>query len=178
MAPFDPRSIQGMGLHFATSNYGPHHVYAYTFVEELLNVNEKVDPLTTEGKPELVKRYQDMAAVLDSLGLCNWLLLGLKFNNFVPMVNSCLGTDFRADDLLRIGERIWNQERLFNNRAGFDYTHDSLPERFLKEPLPDGPAQGGISKVEEMLPSYYQLRGWSKKGEPTPDTLKALELDV
>ncbi len=177
MAPFDPRSIQGMGLHFATSNYGPYHVYAYTFVEELLNVNEKVDPLTTEGKPELVKRYQDMGAVLDSLGLCNWLLLGLKFNNFVPMVNSCLGTDFRADDLLRIGERIWNQERLFNNRAGFDHTHDSLPERFLKEPLPDGPAQGEISKVEEMLPNYYQLRGWSKKGEPTPDTLKALELE-
>ncbi|MCK4729426.1 MAG: hypothetical protein KAT27_10910, partial [Desulfobacterales bacterium] len=72
MAPFDPRSIQGMGLHFATCNYGPHHLYAYTFIEEVLNVHEEVDPLTTEGKPELVKRYQDMTAVMDSLGLCNW----------------------------------------------------------------------------------------------------------
>jgi len=177
MAPFDPRSIQGMGLHFATCNYGPHHLYAYTFIEEVLNVHEEVDPWEPEGKPELVKRYQDMAAVMDSLGLCNWPLMGLKFNNFVPMVNSCLGTDYRADDLLRIGERIWNQERLFNMRAGFDHTHDTLPERFLIEPIQDGPAQGQISKLEEMLPKYYDLRGWSETGEPRADTLQALELE-
>ena len=176
MAPFDPRSIQGMGLHFATCNYGPHHLYAYTFIDELLNVHEELDPWSTEGKPELVKRYQDMGAVIDSLGLCNWPLMGLKFNNFVPMVNSCLGTDYRADDLLTIGERIWNQEKLFNMRAGFDHTHDTLPERFVKEVIPGGPAQGQISKVDEMLPKYYELRGWSEKGEPRLETLEALEL--
>ena len=177
IAPFDPRSIQGIGLHFATCNYGPHHLYAYTFIDEVLNVHEELDPLTTEGKPELVKRYQDMTAVMDSLGLCNWPLMGLKFNNFVPMINSCLGTEYRADDLLRIGERIWNQERLFNIRAGFDHTRDTLPERFLKEPIPDGPAQGQISKVDEMLPRYYELRGWNERGEPRDETLKALELE-
>ncbi|OEU84785.1 MAG: hypothetical protein BA865_10280 [Desulfobacterales bacterium S5133MH4] len=176
MAAFDPRAIQGMGLHFATSNYGPHHLYAYTFIEEVLGVHEELDPLTTEGKPELVKRYQDMAAIMDSLGLCNWPLMGLKFNNLVPMINSCLGTEYRADDLLRIGERIWNQERLYNMKAGFDHTHDTLPERFLKEPIPDGPAQGQISKVDEMLPRYYDIRGWSEKGEPRAETLEALEL--
>jgi len=176
MAPFDPRCIQGMGLHFAVSNCGPHHLYAYTFIEEVLNVHEQFDPWDTEGKPELVKRCQDMAAVIDCLGLCNWPLMGLKFNNFVPMINSCLSTDYRVDDLLRIGERIWNQERLFNIRAGFDHTHDTLPERFLREPIQDGPAQGQISKVDEMLPRYYDLRGWSDRGEPLPETLKALEL--
>ena len=176
MAPFDPRSIQGMGLHFATCNFGPHHLYAYTFIEEALGVHEELDPWSTEGKPELVKRYQDMAAVMDSLGLCNWPLMGLKFNNFVPMINSCLGAEYRADDLLRVGERIWNLERLFNTRAGFDSTHDTLPERFLKEPIKDGPAQGQISKADEMLPRYYELRGWNERGEPRPETLEALEL--
>lgn len=176
MAAFDPRAIQGMGLHFATCNYGPHHLYAYTFIEEVLGVHEELDPLTTEGKPELVKRYQDMAAIMDSLGLCNWPLMGLKFNNLVPMINSCLGTEYRADDLLRIGERIWNQERLYNMKAGFDHAHDTLPERFQKEPIPDGPAQGQISKVDEMLPVYYELRGWSEKGEPRAAILEALEL--
>jgi aldehyde:ferredoxin oxidoreductase len=176
MAPFDPRCIQGMGLHFATSNYGPHHLYAYTFIDEVLNVHQELDPQSTEGKPELVKQYQDMTAVMDSLGLCNWPLMGLKFTNFVPLVNSCLGTDFRAEDLLKIGERIWNQERLFNIGAGFDHTHNTLPERFLKEPIPDGPAQGQISKADEMLPLYYELRGWSERGEPLPETLEALEL--
>jgi aldehyde:ferredoxin oxidoreductase len=176
MAPFDPRSIQGMGLHFATSNYGPHHLYAYTFIDEVLSVHENLDPWTTEGKPELVKRYQDTTAVMDSLGLCNWPLMGLKFKNMVPMVNSCLGTSYRADDLLTIGERIWNAERLFNMKAGFDGGHDTLPERFLKEPIPDGPAKGQISKVDEMLGEYYNLRDWNKEGEPRPDKLKALEL--
>ena len=177
MAPFDPRAIQGMGLHFATSNYGPHHLYAYTFIEEVLNVHEKLDPWTAEGKPELVKRYQDTTAVMDSLGLCNWPLMGLKFNNFVPMVNSGLGTGYRADDLLLIGERIWNLERLFNLQAGFDGGDDILPERFLKEPVPDGPAKGQISKLDEMLKVYYNLRGWNGEGKALPETLKTLELD-
>jgi aldehyde:ferredoxin oxidoreductase len=176
MAPFDPRVIQGMGLHFATSNYGPHHLYAYTFIDELLNVHESLEPSTTDGKPELVKRYQDMAAIVDSCGLCNWPLMGLKFNNYVPMINSCLGTDYKAEDLMKIGERIWNQERLFNARAGIDGSHDLLPERFLREPVAAGPAQGKVSRLDEMLPNYYALRGWNEKGEPKPDTLAALGL--
>jgi aldehyde:ferredoxin oxidoreductase len=177
MAPFDPRGIQGMGLHFAASNYGPHHLYAYTFIDEVLNVHEHLDPWATEGKPDLVKRYQDTTAVMDSLGLCNWPLMGLKFKNFLPMINSCLGTRYKAEDLLRIGERIWNLERLFNLRAGIDHTQDALPERFLKEPIPEGPAQGQVSKLSEMIQDYYSLRGWTEKGEPSPATLAALELE-
>jgi aldehyde:ferredoxin oxidoreductase len=176
MSPFDPRSIQGMGLHFATSNYGPHHLYAYTFIDEILNVHENLDPSSVDGKPALVKRYQDTTAVMDSLGLCNWPLMGLKFKNFVPMINSCLGTDLSADDLIKTGERIWNQERLFNMQAGFDHTHDTLPRRFFEEAISDGPAQGQVSKVDEMLPAYYELRGWSDQGEPKPETLEAFEL--
>jgi aldehyde:ferredoxin oxidoreductase len=178
MAPFDPRGIQGMGLHFCTSNYGPHHLYAYTFIDEVLEVHEKLDPWTAQGKPELVKRYQDITAVMDSLGLCNWPMMGLKFNNFVPMVNSCLGTNYQADDLLIFGERIWNLERLFNMNAGFERTHDALPGRFLMEPMPDGPAKGQISKSDEMLDEYYNIRGWDEQGRPRPDTLKALALEV
>jgi aldehyde:ferredoxin oxidoreductase len=177
MAPFDPRAIQGMGLHFATCNYGPHHLYGYTFIDELLNVNENIDPLDTAGKPALTKLYQDTTAIMDSLGLCNWPLMGLKFKNFTPLVNSCLGTSFSAEDLLLIGERVWNAERLFNMRAGLDGSHDVLPSRFTEEPLADGPAQGRVSRVGEMLPEYYRLRGWDEQGEPLPETLKNLALE-
>jgi aldehyde:ferredoxin oxidoreductase len=176
LAPFDPRAIQGMGLHFATSNYGPHHLYAYTFIEEILNVHENLDPWTIEGKAELVKRYQDMTAVMDSLGLCNWPLMGLKFNNFVPMVNSCLGTGYKANELIMIGERIWNVERSFNLKGGLDPSHDTLPERFTKEPILDGPAEGQVSRVDEMLPEYYSLRGWNDQGRPDSDKLKEMGL--
>jgi aldehyde:ferredoxin oxidoreductase len=177
MAPFDPRGIQGIGLHFATSNYGPHHLYAYTFIDEVLNVHEHMDPWDTKGKPELVKRYQDMTAVMDSLGLCNWPLMGIKFSNIVPMVNAGLGTNYRADDLIGIGERIWNLERLFNIRAGFDRNEDALPRRFLDEPIPEGPAEGQVSRVEEMMDEYYHLRGWKDDGRPHRETLKALGLE-
>jgi aldehyde:ferredoxin oxidoreductase len=177
MAPFDPRTLQGMGLHFATCNYGPHHLYGYTFIDELLNVNENLDPSAIDGKPALTKLYQDTTAVMDSLGLCNWLLMGLKFKNFVPLVNSCLGTSYTADDLLSIGERIWNVERLFNMKAGFDGSYDALPERFTEEPLSDGEGERQISRVGEMLPEYYSLRGWNEKGEPLPETLKALGVE-
>jgi aldehyde:ferredoxin oxidoreductase len=177
LSPFDPRAIQGMGLHFATCNYGPHHLYGYTFIDELLGVNENLDPLATEGKPALVKLYQDTTAVMDSLGLCNWALMGLKFKNFVPLINSCLGTSYTADDLLLIGERVWNAERVFNIRAGVDGAHDTLPARFTEEPLLVGDNEGQTSRVGEMIPEYYELRGWSEKGDPMQETLNNLGLE-
>jgi aldehyde:ferredoxin oxidoreductase len=177
LAPFDPRAIQGLGLHFATCNYGPHHLYGNTFIDELLNVHEKIDPWEVEGKALLVKDYQDTTAVMDSLGLCSWPLMGLKFKNYVPMTNSCLGTSYSADDLLTIGERVWNMERLFNMSAGFDAAHDVLPDRFTQEPIAEGPAEGQVSRVQEMRPEYYQLRGWSEVGAPLPETLIKLGLE-
>jgi aldehyde:ferredoxin oxidoreductase len=54
---------------------------------------------------------------------------------------------------------------------------DTLPERFMKEPVTEGVAEGQVSKVKEMLPEYYQLRGWSDKGEPLPETLTSLGLE-
>jgi aldehyde:ferredoxin oxidoreductase len=177
LAPFDPRAIQGLGLHFATCNYGPHHLYGNTFIDELLNAHEKIDPWDIEGKPQLVKDYQDTTAVMDSLGLCSWPLMGLKFKNYVPMVNSCLGSSYTADDLLLVGERIWNLERVFNMSTSFDETHDILPQRFIKEPIAEGPAEGQVSRLQAMRPVYYQLRGWSDQGDPLPETLNTLGLE-
>jgi len=177
LSPFEPRAIQGMGLHFATSTCGPHHLYAYTFIEEVLNVNESLDPAEIAGKPALVKHYQDMTAVMDSLGLCCWPLMGLKLKNFVPLVNSCLGTNYTVDDLLAKGERITNVERIFGIRAGIDGSFDKLPARFSEEQLTGDAAEGQISRVREMLPEYYALRGWDEKGSPRPETLRALGLE-
>ncbi len=177
LAPFDPRAIQGLGLHFATCNYGPNHLYGNTFIDELLNAHEILDPWDIEGKPQLVKDYQDTTAVMDSLGLCSWPLMGLRFKNYVPMVNSCLGTSYKADDLLLMGERIWNLERIFNLRAGFTGADDCLPDRFVNKPIEEGSGAGQVSRVAEMLPEYYRLRGWSDTGEPLPETLRTLGLE-
>ena len=67
-------------------------------------------------------------------------------------------------------------ERDFNMAAGIKGEDDNLPERFLKEPANSGPAKGMTNHLAEMLPEYYDLRGWDKKGVPTQKTRKRLGL--
>ncbi len=81
------------------------------------------------------------------------------------------------DELMKIGERIWNLERLFNLKAGFTGKDDTLPQRLLKEPISSGPAKGKVVELDKMLPEYYDLRGWDKEGVPTKQKLKELGLE-
>ncbi|HNJ82344.1 MAG TPA: aldehyde ferredoxin oxidoreductase C-terminal domain-containing protein, partial [Piscinibacter sp.] len=75
-----------------------------------------------------------------------------------------------------IGERIWNMERDFNNRAGFTAKDDTLPKRLLTEPAKTGPAKGLVNKLPEMLPKYYAARGWDADGQLKPETRSRLGL--
>jgi len=86
---------------------------------------------------------------------------------------------FHSDGFHNTGERIWNLIRLFNLREGMDATTDTLPPRFVKEPLPDGPAKGhSITEkdMQYMKQEYYNIRGWDKEGVPLHDTLKRLRI--
>ena len=70
-----------------------------------------------------------------------------------------------------------NLERLFNQKAGITGKDDTLAKRLLEEPMPDGPGKGSVNRLHEMLPEYYQLRGWDENGVPTPEKLKELGLE-
>jgi aldehyde:ferredoxin oxidoreductase len=79
----------------------------------------------------------------------------------------------------RIGERIVNLERLFIAREGITREDDTLPARFLHEPLPEGsgPSTGSVLELEPMLDEYYRARGWDlETGLPTRDKLSELGL--
>jgi len=78
-------------------------------------------------------------------------------------------------DMVRVGERIVNIERLFNTREGYSRKDDVLPDRFL-EPMPDGNSKGHTFDVNRMLDDYYNMRGWNQQGVPTPEKLKSLGL--
>ncbi|MBA4175692.1 MAG: aldehyde ferredoxin oxidoreductase, partial [Leptothrix sp. (in: Bacteria)] len=84
--------------------------------------------------------------------------------------------EFTLENLSKIGERIWNMERDFNNRAGFTSQDDTLPPRLLNEPAKTGPAKGLVNKLPEMLPKYYALRGWDADGQLKADTRARLGL--
>jgi aldehyde:ferredoxin oxidoreductase len=93
-----------------------------------------------------------------------------------PQLAAACDDEFTIDKLNLIGERIWNMERDFNNRAGFTNKDDNLPPRLLNEPAKTGPAKGLTSKLPEMLPKYYEIRGWNPDGTLTPETRTRLGL--
>jgi aldehyde:ferredoxin oxidoreductase len=173
---YDPRGIQGMGLAYATSNRGACHLRGYTVASEILGVPEKTDPLVTEGKPELVKAFQDATAAVDSSGLCVFTTFAWSLEDIAPQIDAACEGDWSAEKLLEVGERIWNLERDFNLRAGLTREDDTLPHRLLEEAAPSGPAQGKVNELQKMLPHYYEIRGWTPSGELTTETRQRLRL--
>ncbi|MDO8348112.1 MAG: aldehyde ferredoxin oxidoreductase family protein [Rugosibacter sp.] len=173
---YDPRGIQGMGLTYATSNRGGCHLRSYTVASEVLGIPVKTDPLVTEGKPGLVKAFQDATAAFDSAGICVFTSFAWTLADVAPQVDAACEGDWSVERLAEIGERIWNMERLFNNAAGFTAKDDDLPKRLKTEPAKTGPAKGLVSGIDKMRPEYYDLRGWDQSGVPSKETLDRLGL--
>lgn len=171
---YDPRGIQGHGLQYATSNRGGCHVRGYLISPEILGVPEKLDRFSLEGKATWVKTFQDLTAVIDSLGLCLFTSFALGLDDYRAIYNAITGSDYSSEDVLSSGERIWNIERLYNLREGLSKADDTLPKRFLEEPMPAGPSKGEVHKLDQLLPEYYQVRGWNADGVPTQDHLAKL----
>lgn len=175
---YDPRGIQGHGITYAVNNRGGCHIKGYMISPEILGYPEKLDRFSLEGKAAYAKVFHDLTAVIDSLGLCIFTTFGLGVQDYVDMYNVVVGGKLHdAESIMEAGDRIWTLEKLFNLEAGIDSSHDTLPKRLLKEPIPEGPSKGCVHKLSELLPEYYTVRGWDKNGIPTEDTLKKLGLE-
>ncbi|MGO5075456.1 aldehyde ferredoxin oxidoreductase family protein [Clostridium sporogenes] len=175
---YDPRGIQGHGITYAVNNRGGCHIKGYMISPEILGYPEKLDRFSLEGKAAYAKIFHDLTAVIDSLGLCIFTTFGLGVQDYVDMYNVVVGGKLHdAESIMEAGDRIWTLEKLFNLEAGIDSSHDTLPKRLLKEPIPEGPSKGCVHKLSELLPEYYAVRGWDKNGIPTEDTLKKLGLE-
>ena len=175
---YDPRGMQGQGLLFATSNRGGCHMRGNMLGPEVLALPRLVDRFATQGKAGIVAVHQNEAAVVDSLVVCRFTDIAVSVEYFARLLTAVGGIKFTADDLMRIGERVWNLERLYNLREGFTRSDDTLPERLLKEPVQSGPSKGFVVKLEPMLEEYYQFRGWDANGIPAKAKLKELGLDT
>ncbi len=180
---YDPRGSQGMGLLYATSNKGASHMEGDVAYEEVFGTPVKEDGLSTVGKGELVKRFQDAFALIDSAGLCVFLALRYLFNadrmifpiRLAQLMTYTTGVDYSPEEVLKAAERVYNLERLFLLKAGS--TVDTLPPRMLNEPLPEGPAKGHVNRLGDMLPDYYVERGWDENGVPTEEKLEELGIN-
>jgi len=173
---YDGRVIQGIGLGYATSNRGACHLRGYTIASEVLGIPIKTEPTDTDGKPELLKAFQDATAAFDAAGICIFTSFAWTLNDVAPQVQAACGDEFTVENLTLIGERIWNMEKDFNLRAGFTRKDDALPKRLMTEAAKTGPAKGVVSGLDKMLPIYYQVRGWDEEGRIKPETRKRLGL--
>jgi aldehyde:ferredoxin oxidoreductase len=191
----DPRGYQAWALQYAVSSRGAHHMRAYSTWEfgEVpggLSVEEakaagipetaRTDRFSVEGKGKGVAIAENARAIVDSLEMCKTVArqsLGL-YDNQVGVLNAVTGMEWTKQDLMKIGERKNNLERLFNLREGMNPADDTLPWRMLNEPIPDGPSKGAVVNLEPMLDEYYTFRGWDRgTGRPKPEKLKELGLE-
>lgn len=177
-AAYDPRGSIGMGLAYATSNRGACHLRGYTITLEHFGNPIKLDPFTTKDKPYWLTILQNTTSFVDASGICLFSTFDMSpGEDVMAMVSEALGENFGGpDDMLKLGERIWNLERLFNNAAGMTRADDSLPPRITTEPLTEGASKGHVVDLQPMLDEYYQIRGWDTQGRPAADKLRALGL--
>lgn len=196
----DPRSSKGWGLMYAVSSRGPCHIRAFipesmpdhtwdvSLDKILKKYKDPKNPMLEEGKPELVCWYENLLAFKNSLEIClfssdPWMFSESAEHFSIPgmlarFYNGTTGLNISEEEVLEIGERIINVERAFNVREGLTRKDDTLPERMLKEPMPDGFAKGQVVDLEPMIDKYYGFRGWDQtSGFPTKAKLFELGLD-
>lgn len=176
MPGYEPRAVKGYGLSYAVSNIGSSHMYARPTRE----LAQEIDPLADEGKGEYIASVQKEQAVRDCILECVFGDSGLTPELRNQMLVAASGFDEFGEPayLEKIGERIVTLERAFNVREGFSRKDDTLPSRFLTEPLERaGPATGEIvRKLDILLDEYYAAMGYTRQGIPTVERLRELQL--
>ena len=167
----DPRGIKAYGLTYAIASRGADHLWAEPYFElterrdearRRFGTEKAALRLEEEGKAALVTWSEKIALLTDSLTMCKNIGLCmdvLHFDNAAALLRAGTGVDYSASDLEKVlGEAIERDHRL-NLRFGVTPKDDTLPERFLKEPLQEGPTKGSTVDIEKMVGEYYRLHG-------------------
>ncbi|MFX1481708.1 MAG: aldehyde ferredoxin oxidoreductase family protein [Promethearchaeota archaeon] len=191
----DGRTHRSIGLGHATGARGADHLRSLVVVDQLGyedvaakrwgadKLPEIIDPYTEVHKAVAVVESENAYCIRDTLIVC-WYSVSWPpifwMEDFAKMLPLATGeTHFgTVKNLTEIAERQVTLKRLFNQREGISRKDDILPDRFTKEPMPDGPGKGQTVDLNPMLDDYYSLRGWDKEtGLPTKETIKRLSLE-
>lgn len=171
---FDPRGIKGQALAYATSSHGGDYLTAFMVGPEVLGKPVSLNRLSLKGKAGILQVFENLTAVLDSFVFCSYSGFALNEELGSALLLSAASMEISPTELLKIGERTYNLERMYNLKAGFTWKDDNLPERLFEN---EGEHEGyGLSSQEfkAALQEYYHYRGWNEEGVPRPEKLKEL----
>ncbi|MHB1037378.1 MAG: aldehyde ferredoxin oxidoreductase family protein [Pirellulales bacterium] len=162
---YEPRGLQTMALGFAVGTRGADHNRSAAYEADF---SDQVD--RRHAGPEaaaLAVASEDRAAILDSLVLCKFLRGALVdfFGEASRMLHLVTGWDTSAEELRTIARRIVTAKKHFNILAGWQPEEDTLPARFLKEPLAGDPAAAMTGEqLAGLVRAYNLARGWTPEG--------------
>lgn len=179
----DPRGYNAGAVSFATSSRGACHLagLSHTFERVLkspeMDIPEPLDRFEVKGKGILAAKSQNLMGLMDSLKLCKFILFGgVTITHIVKWYGDVTGRDLSIEEFLKAGERIFNLKRMYNVRLGISRKDDTLPYRHLTWKRQGKGLTPNLPPLGQMLSEYYEYRGWSEEGIPTPEKLKELGL--
>ena len=161
-AGYDPRTLKGMGLAFATSDRGACHLRATFYKPELAGM---IPPDQIEGKAELFLDFEDRLTVFDALIFCRFFRDMYLWEELGETVHAVTGLSGDQENLLTIAKSISDIVRKFNLREGLTADDDWLPKKLFTK-LEDTGRELKAEELEYMRKEYYQLRGWDENGVP------------
>ena len=191
----DGRSHKSVGLTHAIGARGADHLRSLCTVDEMAyrdvaarrfgkdNVDDICSLLSEKKKSLIVKDQEDLFPIADSLIICKYGTMWppIFYFDFIAKVLPPLTGLKRfgsVSEMRIIAERIVNLRRCFNHREGLRRKDDTLPRRFTKEAMPQGPGKGQVVNLKLMLDEYYEIRRWdSLTGIPKKDELRRLGLE-
>jgi aldehyde:ferredoxin oxidoreductase len=171
---FDPRGIKGQALAYATSCHGGDYLTAFMIGPEVLGKPLILDRLSLKGKAGILQVFENLTAVLDSLVLCPFAIFAFSEELCSALLLQAVDLEISPAELLKIGERISNLERIYNLGAGFMLKDDTLPERLFENNGESMRFGFPREEFETAIQEYYHYRGWDADGIPSPEKLKEL----
>jgi aldehyde:ferredoxin oxidoreductase len=178
----DPRALKVYNFRYAVASRGADHLRIST------PAAYQLDEMPIPQAAAELKFWQDMVCIPDLMGLCKFPwnffssgpeVIKKKLLNIVPeLYSAATGVEIDGETLLTASERTATTERALNVKLGVRRKDDTLPRRFLEEPLPEGPKKGQVHDIlEPLLDSWYEVHGWDvKTGIPLKERLQKLGL--
>lgn len=165
----DPRGIKAYGLTYAISSRGADHLRAEPYFElterretakERFGTEKAADRLAEEGKARLVTYSEKIALLTDCLTMCKNIGLCmdvLDLETGAKLLTFGTGINYTPEELKKILSNAVKRDIELNKMFGSDKKEETLPERFVKEPLQEGPTAGSTVDIDKMVEEYQRL---------------------